>query len=175
MPKVTGKTAVKRYFSAVPTALIEKVLPGAARAGGKVIADEAELRCESDIVRKAIVTRVKREGTLITVKVGVKGRWANAVGNWLEYGTDGHFISVDDSQRQGRSVNRINRLAKAGSLVISGQFVGNTVWHPGARPYPFLRPALDLRQDEAIAAAQGYINARLSRLGLSGSGDPGGE
>lgn len=175
MPKVTGKAAVKRYFDAVPTALIEKILPGAARAGGKVIADEAKVRCESDLVSNAIVTRVKRDGTLIIVKVGVKGRWPNAVGNWLEYGTDGHFISVDESQRQGMSVSRINKLQKSGSLVIAGQFVGDTVWHPGARPYPFLRPALDLRQDEAIAAAQGYITSRVAQLTLGGSGEPGGE
>lgn len=168
MPKVTGKSGVQRYFDAIPAVLVEKILPGAARAAGKVIADEARVLVESTEVRNAIVVRAKRNGTLITVRVAIKGAWENSVANWLEYGTDGHFIRVDDRQRQGMSVRRINTLQKAGSLVIGGQFVGDTVWHPGARPYPFLRPALDIREAEAIAAAQGYITTRLRRNGLNG-------
>jgi len=85
---------------------------------------------------------------------------------WLEYGTAPHLISVDDSQRQGLSVRRVNDRVNAGSLVINGNFVGTTVHHPGARPHPFMRPALDTKEGEARAAAQSYINSRISRSGI---------
>ena len=90
-----------------------------------------------------------------------------------ETGTAPHFIRVDDSQRRGMGINRINKSVKEGSLVINGKFVGATVHHPGARPHPFLRPALDMKEGEAIAAAQAYIDARITPSGITGdsSGD----
>ncbi len=90
---------------------------------------------------------------------------------WAEYGTDPHYITVDDSQREGRTATRINRLAKDGVLVINGQPVGMTVFHPGAQAYPFMRPALDMREADAVAAAQTYINSRVSRSGILGDDD----
>lgn len=175
MVEVTGRSAVDAYFATLPAVFETKILPGAARAAGKVIADEAKLRVESSVVRDAIVTRSKREPGLVTVRVTVKKGWPASLGNWLEWGTAGHFISVDDSQREGRSVGRINKLQREGALRINGQFVGKTVWHPGARPHPFLRPALDSKEVEARAAAQSYITTRVARLRAGGRLDEGGE
>jgi hypothetical protein len=103
----------------------------------------------------------------VTVRPGYN--WFRAL--WLEYGTDPHFISVSESERKGRSIGRVNQqLREAGgnaSLVIGGKFVGETVFHPGARPYPFLRPALDVKEADAVRAAQAYINASVSRRGIT--------
>ncbi|MDR7102990.1 HK97 gp10 family phage protein [Croceicoccus sp. BE223] len=60
-------------------------------------------------------------------------------------------------------------------LRIKDKFVGGAVLHPGARPHPFLRVSLDLKAGEAIAAAQGYINARIAREGLGGPDVPEGD
>lgn len=173
MPKVRGKSEVKTFTAGLPAQIESKLLRGAARAAANVVADEARSRSESHEVAGAIKVATKLEETRVIAKVQVKGPGAY-IAPWLEYGTDPHFISVDASQREGRTVNRINRLAKedgsSHSLVINGKFVGTTVLHPGARPHPFLRPALDAKEGEAIAAAQGYINARVGKSGIRSAG-----
>lgn len=171
MPTVSGKGEVAAYMAGLPSQ-ITKVLSGAARIGGKVIAEEAKARSESDEVSEAVIVRTKQDdGGRVTVTVTVKPGWPMARAIWLEYGTSPHFISVDDSQRRGLGIRRINQKVNEakgdGSLVINGKFVGATVWHPGARPHPFLRPALDTKEDDAIKAAQNYINARVSRKGIA--------
>lgn len=172
MPTVTGKDAVQRYFAQVP-AQMGKLLKGAGRVAAKVIADEAKARSISSEVSAAIKTKVSEADGRIVARVQVKGKGAY-IAPWLEYGTSPHFISVDESQRGGRSIGRINKQVKEAdgnhSLVIGGKFVGDTVFHPGARPHPFLRPALDIKGRDAIAAAQQYINSRVKRAGIVAEG-----
>lgn len=144
MARVKGLAEVQRFIRGLPADLERTVLPGAARAAAKVVAGEAMERANAEEVREGIVVgRAKSESGRVVVKVSVKPGWARSLGIWAEYGTDPHFISVDDSQRQGMSVNKINQTEKMGSLVINGHFVGKTVHHPGAVAHPFLRPALD--------------------------------
>ena len=173
MASVKGRSDVRSFMASLPEQLATRVLRGAARAGGKVIAAEAEARSHSDIVSENIITRTKVEDTRVRVAVTVKPGWAMTRAIWEEYGTAPHFISVDDSQRNGLGIKRINQKVKEakgdGSLVINGKFVGATVWHPGAKPHPFLRPALDTKEADAITAAQHYITARVSRTGIKGS------
>jgi len=164
MPTVKGKQEMNAFFANLPGKLQENVLRGAAKAAAKVVAEEAKQRTQSSEVRDAIKTDSKVEHGKVTARVKVQGPGAY-LGPWEEYGTSPHYISVDDSQRMGMSVGRINRKAKEGVLVINGEPVGKTVLHPGARPHPFLRPALDLKADEAIRAAQAHIDKRLAKEG----------
>lgn len=181
MPKVKGREAVRSYIAQAPEQLAQKVLPGAGRAAANVIADEARRLSISDEVTSAIKVTAKRDGLTVVAKVQVKGK-GSYLAPWLEYGTAPHFISVDPAASGGRSAARINLLdkeaAKQGqagpgaSLVINGKFVGATVWHPGARAHPFLRPALDTKAGEAIAAAQTYIDTRVARMRKGGLAEP---
>ncbi|MBM3926952.1 MAG: HK97 gp10 family phage protein [Sphingomonadales bacterium] len=188
MPTVKGLDAVHSMLAALPQQLAEKVLPGAARAAANVIAEEARSRSVSKEVTAAIKVRVTKEDVRIVGKVQVRGKGAY-LAPWLEYGTKGHFITVDDSQREGRTAGRINRLDKAAreegragpgdairALKINGKFVGTTVWHPGADAHPFMRVSLDVKEKDAVRAAQAYINSRvaqLSRTGVIAGGDGG--
>lgn len=169
MVTVRGKAEVQAYMASIP-AKMEKVLRGAARAAAKVVSDEIKERTPSDDVREGLRTRTSTDGDKIKVRIDVKPGWGRSVGIWLEWGTVGHFISVDDSQRKGRSVRTINRRVEKedgkASLVIGGKFVGATVWHPGTDPHPVFRPALDTKEAEAIATAQHYINTHVSRRGI---------
>lgn len=174
MPTITGKREVRDFIASVPK-VMDKVLRGAGRAGAKVISDDIKERTPSEEVREGLRTRTKASDGRIVVRIDVKPGWARSVGTWLEWGTAPHFITVDDSQREGRSVKRINEAQKGaggGSLVINGSFVGSTVFHPGARAHPAFRPALDIKGDEAIAAAQGYINGHVSRSGIVAPAEP---
>ncbi len=166
MVTVTGREAVHSYIARLPREIEAKLLRGAGRAGINVIAEEARERCISPEVRGVIKTKVRTEPGMIRARCTADMGLYN-LPLWLEYGTSPHFISVDDSQRGGLGLRRINtKVGEAGgngSLVIGGKFVGATVWHPGARAHPFMRPALDSKRDEALAAAQGFINSRISR------------
>jgi len=171
-----GGADVKRFMADVPTKLATKVLRGAARAAATVVADDAKRRSISSLVAEAIVVKTKADVGRIVVKISVKAGWARSVGIWQEYGTDPHFISVDDDQREGRSVARINSdEERKGSLLINGKPVGRTVYHPGAAAHPFLRVALDDKQVEAIAAAQSYINVRVKPSGIVATDEPEGD
>ena len=174
MPTVRGKADLQRFLAQLPAELESKVLRGAARAGGKVILDEAKDRSISEDVDQALELRTKVETGRITVKVTVRKGWGRSIANWLEYGTDAHFITIAEDQRRGMSVGRINATTKR-SMIIGGRFVGDTGFHPGARPHPFLRPALDIKGAEAIAAAQRYINARVTPSGIVASAEPEGD
>jgi hypothetical protein len=172
MATVKGRAEVRSFIARLPAEIETKVLRGAARAGGKVVLEEAKDRANSEEVKEGLVMKTRREVGRVIVKVTVKGGWARSLANWAEYGTAPHFITVDDSQRRGMSVKRVNDQEKKGSLIIGGHFVGRTVHHPGARAHPFLRPALDVKGAEAIAAAQSYINSRVRPSGIVASAEP---
>lgn len=170
-----GRSDVSRYIANIPGAM-ERLLRGAGRAGANVIAEEAKQRSISSEVSGAIKVATSVKDGKVSAKIQVRGKGAY-LAPWLEYGTKQHFISVDDSQSKGMSAGRINRIDKkareegkigAGkSLVINGTFVGATVLHPGAQAHPFLRPALDTKEGEAMAAARSYVSGRIGRLGLA--------
>lgn len=172
MPTVKGGDQVRSFLTQLPAELEDKVLRGAARAAARVVADEAKARCVSTDVSAAIKVRSRLETARAVGLVQVDMGGYN-LPLWLEYGTEGHFISVSDVDRHGMSVRKVNEATKAGSLVIGGKFVGETVWHPGASPRPFLRPALDTQESEAIAAAQAYINRHVTPGGIVGGEDAG--
>ncbi len=165
---VSGRDDVQRYIQGAPDR-IKRILRGAGRAGGRVIATEAKAEAPADETRENIFTGVELRDDHIRVTIDVKPGWGRSLGIWAEYGTVGHYISVDASQAAGRTTRRVNTLAKTGTLVINGKPVGSTVWHPGARQAPFLRPAIDMKLPEAIRAAQAYINEHI-RGGAIASG-----
>lgn len=167
MPTVKGKADVARFIATAPEQIVERVLRGAGRAAATIVATEAKDRVISDDVAQKIKVRTRIEDGKVIARVQVlMGR--NNLPLWIEYGTDGHFISVANSDRAGLSVRKVNERSKAGTLVINGQFAGETVWHPGARAHPFLRPSLDIKEAEAIRAAQTYISTRVTRAGIVG-------
>lgn len=167
MASVKGLSEVRAYIGGIP-ARMQPILREAGKAGAAVIADEIALRTPSSEVRDALRTTSKTADGRITVKIDLEPGWGRSVGIWMEYGTAPHFISVDESQRQGRSITTINRRVGDndgnGSLVIGGKFVGKTVFHPGAQAHPAFRPALDSKRDEALAAAQAYVNSKQAAI-----------
>lgn len=190
MAKRRGNAATFRRLEQLPALLAERVLPGAARVGAKVIAEEAKSllgnrRADSGaggkvLIADSVKVRGRKRDGLLIARVLLDGPGAY-VGRWLEYGTDPHFISVDPAYRQGMTARRINERVSKGdsalhsSLFINGKAVGATVYHPGAAAHPFLRPAYDMKLTAARAAAQAYIQSRVSRAGIIGTdeGDDG--
>ncbi|MCZ4341518.1 HK97 gp10 family phage protein [Sphingomonadaceae bacterium G21617-S1] len=151
------------YLEQLSGSLDDKVARGALKDGANVIAEGARDECKSSEVRASIKTSSKVEPGIVSAKVETKGKGAY-LAPWLEYGTEEHFISVDETQSGGRTARRVNRLVKEGSLVINGKFVGKTVHHRGADPFPFMRPAADTREQAAIEAIGRGIRKRLPTI-----------
>lgn len=170
MPSQRGRDVVARHFALIRGVGTDNLLRGAARAGATVIADEAK-RLLGDkratveggakaLIRDAINIRMDtRDGRIIAwVEVSGPGTY---VARFLEWGTEPHYIRVADADRKGRTVSRINRQSKDGTLVIAGKPVGPVVFHTGADKHPFLRPAFDMKADEAASRAQSYVNSKI--------------
>lgn len=183
MAKRRSNAAVLRKMEALPALIAKHVLPGATRAGARVIAEEAKVllngrRADSTagsvLIADSVKVRSRKSDGLIVARVLLAGPGAY-VGRWLEFGTSAHFISVDPDYRQGMTARRINKRVKDGdgalrsTLMINGKAVGATVFHKGSDPYPFLYPAFDLKQAEARATARAYIAKRVSGLSVIGT------
>lgn len=167
---------------------LQRLLPGAARAGGKVVANAAKERLGNRmaetasgskvLIADAVKVRIKRDGPIIRGKITVLGPGAY-VARWLEYGTDPHFISV--RKVVGMTANRANkRLGDGddelrGSLFINGKPVGQTVWHKGAKRVEFLRPAYDTHADQIVRVMLDYLRARITKAGFIARAEPGGD
>jgi hypothetical protein len=168
--KLKGGVALDQLLASLPAHMERNILRGALKAGAEEYAEGARENCRSDEVRDTIKVSSRSEPGIVSAKVQTKGPGAFKA-PWLEHGTDPHFISVDDELSGGRTVSRINRLAKepdsSHSLVIGGEFAGSTVFHPGAKSHPFMRPAVDTREAEAIAAISNHIATKLTKEGLN--------
>lgn len=167
---------------------LQRILPGAARAGGKVVANAAKERLGNRraetaggtkvLIADAVKVRIRRDGAVIRGKITVLGPGAY-VARWLEYGTDPHFISVGGTA--GMTANRANkRLSDGdeklrGSLFINGKPAGQTVWHPGGKRVEFLRPAYDSHADQIVPAMLDYLRARVTKAGFIARAEPGGD
>lgn len=193
MVKVTGERETRAFFQKLPDMIERKLVRGAAKAGAEVIAQQARTNLGSKkaevaggssvLIADSIKVRVRKVETGARATIAPEGPGAY-VTPWMEFGTRPHFIQVHEEQRGGRTSRRINDLdrsaaeeGRAGpgsSLKIGGTFVGGTVYHPGADPHPFLRPALDTAAREAVATAQRYIDERAPKL-ASLPDDDGGE
>lgn len=179
---VKGLAQLQKFLDQLPPKLERNVMRGALRAGATVIRNLARTNIHSisgELARSLRVTTFAKQGRVFA-RVVAGGRKANIQNRpiWVEYGTRAHLISVSESERPvnlraslraGRvvrtSMTTLNRNLRR-SLRVRGQFVGPVVEHPGARPRPFLRPALDRGATAAVVAAAAYIKRRLTKAGL---------
>lgn len=159
---VTGLKELYAALQSVPVKIERNVMRGAMRAGAKVVMQavkenvpvskpstrgaeiyggyEGALR---DSIRVGTLT--KRGSVVAYVRAGGKKKADTFYANWVERGTKAHWID-----------------SKSGWLNINGQRVKAPVLHPGARPHPFMRPALDSEQTRAVVAVGNYIKYRLA-------------
>ena len=140
------------------------MLRGALRAGAKPILEAARASApvatpsaenqrlyggRAGALRDSLRISVKVKGGKVTasVKAGgiVKGGADVYYARFVEYGTRAHKIDA----------------ANGGFLGFANRFY-KSVQHPGAKPRPFLRPAMDARATDAVVAAAEYIKNRLA-------------
>lgn len=176
--KTKGFDEFEAFCSAFPNKL-GNILRGGMRAGGGVIAEEAAANCIDDEVAAAIGVgspRINKSEQSVSVRIRVDPKKKGAFkGRWIEHGTLPHLISVKEEDKPAafaglsnrRAIALINARIRRGSLLIDGKFA-EAVHHPGAQARPFLRPALDAAQGEAISAVAQYVGDRLMKAGFEG-------
>lgn len=144
---VSGLSELDRLLKELPAKIEGNIMRGAVRAGAKVMetrakelvpVDDGDLR---DSIK--VSTKSKRGQVSATVRAGGKKAF---YAHMVEFGTARHFIKPK----------------KRKSLFFAGM-AREVVDHPGTSPKPFMRPALDNSQREAVDAAAAYIRARLAK------------
>lgn len=147
---VTGLADLQKFLDALPAKMEANVMRGALRAGMKPITAEAKLQLTR---HNSVVTGQIRDGLKVSVRITkgmVLARLRAAgkhafIAHWLEFtGAKPHEIKPK----------------KRKSLFIAG-LLKEIVHHPGFRPKPFMRPALDSQAQNAVVAAAEYIKRRL--------------
>ncbi len=169
---VKGLADLQKLLNTLPPKIEANVMRGALRAGMRKVKDKARININSqdgDLARALKVSTSLRNGIVKSVLAAQGFEGYKAM--WVEYGTNPHLISVQAEERginarlstkRGKVVRNSMSTVNRSSLQIGGQFVGPTVFHPGARPFPFMRPALDETSRQALVAVGNYIKTRLS-------------
>jgi HK97 gp10 family phage protein len=166
---VQGLDQLEQNLKAFSADIQEKALNTALVEGARVIA--AEMKAEAprghDIgprakteqhVADSIVIKVEPKpiGSAAEVYVGPSKR-VSSKARWLELGAAAHGIVA----RLTRSMRKRGEKAKK-VLASPDHIFGTHVQHPGIRPRPFMRPALDVSAKDAIEAIANSLKKSIA-------------
>lgn len=158
---IKGFEELEKALSEFPQKLLKNAMRRALRAGVKVIATEAKIQCpvappsqtaslkygakEGELRRSIRIGTNTIRGTSTVYGYVRAGSFKAYYARWVEFGTASHSIT-----------------AKGRALSFGGNFY-KSVAHPGAAPHPFMRPALDAKQHEAIDAMAASLAESISK------------
>lgn len=142
---VKGLVELNKFLQTLPVKVEKNALRGALRAGMNVVKPVAQERARkaSGEYARGLTVGTRSKGGRVTASLKPKGKHA-FLGPFIEFGTRAHIIA-----------------AKTGFLFFGG-FFAKAVAHPGTKPHPHLRPALDSQAQNALIAAGEYLKKRLA-------------
>lgn len=158
--EVKGLKDVMAFLEVFPKRIQNGAVRSALTAAAKPVRDQARLNAprRTGQMAKSIKSgspRINQDGT-VSIKVRLAGK--NSFLGWFhEYGVRPHYITAGDSGKSPRMLTKAARNGGAsdpatGALKIGDQYITGAVLHPGFAPRPFLRPALDMKAQEAVQA-----------------------
>lgn len=160
--RVDGLAELHKLLLSLPATVEGAVMRGALRAGQKVFMDAAKAAVPVDdgALRDSIKINFRRRSQKFGVvrmhlTAGGKTAW---YAHFVEYGTASFYTGTGRSKRKPYKI----KPKKKGALLFGGK-VRETVTHPGIKPQPFMRPAFDAHNLQAIAATAAYIRKRLPK------------
>lgn len=151
---VKGLADLQKFMDQLTPKLEANVMRGALRAGMDVVKPVAQsnIHSVSGELAKGLKVGTRRKGNIVMAYLKATGVHA-FLAKWVEFGTKAHDIA-----------------AKAGGWLSFRGIFAKSVSHPGAKRYPFMRPALDGQAQAAVIAAAEYMKERLStKEGLDAS------
>lgn len=178
---VKGLSELQKFLDELPVKMERTIMRSALREGAKVILEEAKsnVAVKNGYLRDSLRVRTRSKRGVVTASITSEGVEPRNIPIWIEYGTNAHLIKVQEDEKPTRmtrhgprklSMKTLNKMINRNSLVIGGRFIGPVVSHPGAKPMPFMRPALDSKAQEALKAVGDAIKNRLTKQGLDVSG-----
>jgi HK97 gp10 family phage protein len=148
---IKGGRELAEFLAQLPAKIEKNIMRAALRAGANEFKAEAKANVPVDDgdLRDSIRVSTRSKGGTVyaSVKAGNKKAW---YWHFVEFGTQPHIIKAK----------------KAGSLQFGGTFA-KSVMHPGAKPKPFMRPALDAKSGAAVAAVAAKVRERLTKEGIN--------
>lgn len=143
---VKGLSDLQTFMDQLAPKIEANVMRGALRAGMDVVKPIAQgnIHSVSGELAKGLKIGTRRKGSVVMAYLKTTGAHA-FVAKWVEFGTRAHNIA-----------------AKAARSLSFGGIFAKSVAHPGAKPRPFMRPALDGQANAAVVAAAEYIKNRLA-------------
>ncbi len=145
---VTGLKELAQFLDELPAKIQKNVMRGSLRAGMKVVQEEAKSTSafadKTGQLRAGLKIGTTSRGGIVTASLKAKGKHGY-IANIIEYGAKPHAIT-----------------AKNGGALSFGGGMVKSVNHPGIRPHPFMRPALDGQAESAVVAAAEYMKQRLA-------------
>lgn len=159
--QVTGLKELSQALQQMPARIERNIMAGAITAGIRVILAETKIRAPENKIKQALSIRQKKAGRgQIIREIYIKQRKGmdTFYAKFFEFGTASYYTG------KGRTVGKpymIPKKKKSKVLKIGSNFVRKKVMHPGVKPRPFLRPALDIKSAEAVRTVASYIRLRL--------------
>jgi HK97 gp10 family phage protein len=143
---VKGLSELNKFLDQLTPKVEANVMRGALRAGLNVVKPiaQANIHSVSGELAKGLKVGTRRRGSRVIANLKATGPHRH-IAHLVEFGTRAHNIAA-----RGK-----------GFLSFLGVFA-KSVDHPGARPHPFMRPALDGQAQAATIAAAEYIKNRLA-------------
>jgi len=143
---VKGLAELQKFLDELTPKIERNVMRGALRAGMNVVKPvaQANARKASGVYSAGLKISTRARGGTVTASLKATGPHA-FLGKWIEFGTRAHNIA-----------------AKLGGWLSFMNVFAKEVAHPGARPFPHMRPALDVQAQNAVIAAAEYMKRRLA-------------
>lgn len=157
---VKGLSDLGKALAELPIKLERNVLRGALRAGMRPVREQARQNVvrQSGKLAKGLRVSTTSKRKMVYAKLKTSGEH-DYIARFIEFGTARHWIS----SKKGKMLRIAGVNVDGGSFVTFKQRVD----HPGARPLPFMRPALDTQAVAAVAATGEYIRGRLTEQGIN--------
>lgn len=163
---ISGLRELDLMMKQLPANIEKNIMRGALRAGQNVFAKAAKSNLrqngsvDSGELERSVRVRFKRQSERFGfirsyVLAGSKKAF---YAHWVEYGTATFYTG------NGRTVGGAYEITPkvAGSLLLGG-LLRDSVMHPGIRPKPFMRPAVDENFDTAVNRAAEYLRKRIPK------------
>jgi HK97 gp10 family phage protein len=147
---VKGLKQLDEFLGTLAPKVERNIMRSGMRAGAKPILVQARvgLGAHNRTGKLARSLRISTKAKNAIVSASVKTN--EFYGKFLEFGTEAHTISAKGN----------------GWLSFGGAYV-KSVDHPGARAYPFLRPAMDSQAQAALMAVGMHVKKRLTKEGIN--------
>ena len=163
--EIKGLKELNNLLNKLPDKIAKKPLQNALRAGGNVVVKAAKAKAPVDtgLLRDSISVRKSKEKTgAVHYQVGVyqkTGKKRPFYAHMIEFGTGAYYSGTG-----GKSLRAPYEIVpkKAGSLFFGGLF-RESIIHPGIRPAPFMRPAVDNYTDAALDSVVNYMQKRIPK------------